>query len=94
LFRYIPLTRKLKFRQFWQAKGLTGSLSNANKQMNFVGNQTFQTLNNKMYLEAGTGVDNIFKFFRIDLIWKVLPQPLPKEKSERFGVFGSFRLSF
>lgn len=94
LFRFIPLTRKLKFRQFWQAKGVTGSLSNANKQLNFVGNQTFETLNNKMYMEAGTGVDNIFKFLRIDLIWKVLPQPLPKEKSQRFGVFGSFRLSF
>ena len=94
LFRLIPLTRKLKFRQFWQAKGLTGSLSAANRRMNFVGNQTFETLNNKMYLEAGTGVDNIFKFLRVDFIWKVLPQPLPKDISQRFGVFGSFRLSF
>jgi hypothetical protein len=94
LFRLIPITRKLKFRQFWQAKGLIGSLSNENQQLNNSAAEKFQTLNNKMYLEVGTGVDNILKFLRVDFIWRVLPQPLPAAKVERFGIFGSFRLSF
>lgn len=94
LFRFIPLTRKLKFRQFWGVKGLVGSLSEANTKLNFVGTQNFQTLNDKMYMEVGTGVDNILKVLRFDFVWRVLPQPLPKEQIKRFGIFGSFRLAF
>ena len=59
LFRYIKLTRKLKFRQFWEAKGIIGDLSDANYKLNLSGPSPFQSLNNKMYLEIGTGVDNI-----------------------------------
>ncbi|MFT4024312.1 MAG: DUF5686 family protein [Flavihumibacter sp.] len=95
LFRFIPLTRKLKFRQFWSAKGITTGISDANRTLNFNNpyNQ-FKDLNGKLYLELGTGVDNIFKVFRIDLVWRVLPQPLPEARVSRFGVFGSFRLAF
>ena len=94
LFKFIPLTRKLKFRQFYAAKGVIGSLSNANQALNFVGVQSFKSLNKKMYLELGTGVDNIFKFLRIDFVWRVLPTPAVNEDVKRFGVFGSFKLSF
>jgi hypothetical protein len=94
LFRFIPLTRKLKFRQFWTAKGVVGNLSNANKQLNFVGDYPFLSLDKKLYLELGTGVDNIFKFFRIDFVWKAAPAPLLKNNVRNFGIFGSFRLSF
>lgn len=95
LFRYIPLTRKWKFRQFWTAKALWGSLSEANRLYNPTSDpRLFQSLDGKTYLEVGTGVDNIFKLFRVDLVWRVLPQPLPAAGVERFGVFGSFHLSF
>lgn len=94
LFRYIPLTRKLKFRQFWSAKGVVGDLSTANKQLNFVGSYPFKSLDGKMYLELGTGVDNIFKFFRVDLVWRVAPQPAAGQEVNKFGVFGSFRFTF
>lgn len=93
LFRYIKFTRKLKLRQFWEAKGIIGNLSDANKQMNFVANSPFQSLNGKPYLELGTGIDNILKFFSVDFLWRVLPQPLPDIKSERFGVFFGFSVS-
>jgi hypothetical protein len=93
LFRYIPLTRKLKLRQFWEAKGVVGNLSDANKQLNFVGDYPFKSLDGKLYTEVGVGIDNIFKFFRIDFIWRVLPRPLPEAKEERFGVFFGFRVS-
>lgn len=53
----------------------------------------FQTLGDKTYMELGTGVDNIFKVLRIDLIWRVLPNDAVAAQ-KRFGVFGSFRIQF
>ena len=92
IFKYIGITRKLKFRQFWNMKAITGSLSDNNKSLNFVSNFPFKALDNKFYIEAGTGVDNIFKLFRMDLVWRLAPTPLPSNRSSRFGVFGSFHV--
>ncbi|HET6767215.1 MAG TPA: DUF5686 family protein [Chitinophagaceae bacterium] len=91
LFRFIP---KLKFRQFYTIKTLWGSLTDANKALNFKQGYVFETLDGRTYLEVGTGIDNILKVLRIDFIWRLLPTPLPKESNRRFGVFGSFRLTF
>lgn len=99
MFRWLPPTRKLKFRQFWTAKMLWGSLSEGNRSFNQVGTvfdrgHQFQSLNGKTYIEVGTGVDNIFRVLRFDFIWRLAPQPLPEERYKRFGIFGSFRLQF
>lgn len=91
IFRWFP---KLRLRQFWTAKTLWGSLTPANRALNFKQGYTFQTLDGNTYLELGTGIDNIFKVFRIDFIWRVLPSSLPKEGDKNFGVFGSFRVVF
>lgn len=93
LFRFIPVAKILKWRQFWNVKGVTGSLSNQNKDLNFTGNHSFKSLDNKLYLEVGTGVDNILKVLRLDLVWRVVPTPLPENQSSRFGVFGSFKIA-
>ncbi|MFX7768413.1 hypothetical protein ABTK15_20620, partial [Acinetobacter baumannii] len=53
LFRFLPITRKLKFRQFWSAKAVVGSLSDANKAYNFVGNYPYKSLDNNVYMEIG-----------------------------------------
>ncbi|HEX5552028.1 MAG TPA: DUF5686 family protein [Chitinophagaceae bacterium] len=95
IFNYIPWVRKLKLRQFWTAKGVIGSLSNANKEMNFKGGYPFKTLEGSPYLELGTGVENILHFLRIDFVWRVLPKPQVHEPLQRrFGIFGSFKLQF
>jgi Family of unknown function (DUF5686)/CarboxypepD_reg-like domain len=94
LFRFIPLTRKWKFRQFWTAKVLWGTTTQENITLNFVPDAPFKTLDGRTYMEVATGVDNIFKVLRFDFVWKVLPTPLPSRASERWGVFGSFRLAF
>jgi hypothetical protein len=94
IFKLIPLTRKLKFRQFWTAKVLRGSLSDANKQLNFVQGNSFKTLNDKTYIEVGTGVDNILRFLRFDFIWRVSPKAIVKSPASNFGIFGSIRVSF
>ena len=91
IFRWFP---KLRFRQFWTAKALWGSLTPANRALNFKQGYSFQTLDGNTYLELGTGVDNIFKVFRIDFVWRVLPATVPKEGDRSFGVFGSFRVAF
>ncbi len=91
IFRLFP---KLRFRQFWTAKVLVGSLSEKNKELNFKQGHSFQTLDGKPYLELGTGVDNIFRVFRIDFIWRVLPTTLTRVNDKNFGVFGSFRVAF
>jgi hypothetical protein len=93
LFRFVPITRKLKWRQFWNAKAIWGSLSKENLALNNT-TGSFKTLNNTTYLEVGTGIDNIFKIFRFDFIWRVLPRPLPENKVSRFGIFGSFQFQF
>jgi hypothetical protein len=96
IFRFVPFMRKLKWRQFWTAKLLWGNLSDENRTLNMPDTAVykFETLNGRTYVELGTGIDNIFKFFRIDLVWRVLPTPLPPESVRRFGVFFSFRLAF
>ncbi len=90
IFRFVP---KLKFRQFYTFKALWGGLSEANKKLNFVEGHNFQTLNNKAYLEVGTGVDNILRFLRIDFIWRLLPKSNINSSTEKFGIFGSMRLN-
>lgn len=95
LFNYIPLIKKLKFRQFWTAKGVIGSLSDANKQLNLDKGFTFRTLEGNPYLELGTGVENILKLFRIDFVWRVTPRTLPNETQlKNFGIFGSVKFTF
>ena len=93
LFRFIPITRKLKWRQFWNAKAVWGSLNTENTALN---NSTgvFKTLSGNTYLEVGTGIDNILKILRLDFVWRVLPRPLPVNKTSRFGIFGSFQFQF
>lgn len=95
IFQFIPLVKKLKFRQFWTAKGVIGSLSDENKALNLNKGFTFRTLQDQPYVELGTGVENIFKLFRVDCVWRVTPKSLPDEKIKRdFGVFGSVKFTF
>jgi len=91
IFRLFP---KLRFRQFWTGKALWGGLSSANKALNFKQGHSFQTLEGKTYLELGTGIDNIFHLFRIDFVWRVLPDSFNRVNDKDFGVFGSFKVAF
>ncbi len=94
LFRLIPQNRYLKLRQFWNAKMLWGNLSSQNKALNLQNGMPFTTLNGKTYMEVGTGVDNILRFFRIDFVWRLSPKPFPIERYKQFGMFASFRFTF
>lgn len=94
IFRFVPLTRKMKLRQLWTAKALTGGLSTGNRALNFINGHPFRTLNGQTYLEVGTGVDNILKVLRLDFVWKVSPWEVNSSAHPRFGAFASFKLNF
>ena len=94
IFKYIPLTRNMKLRQSWSAKGVFGTLSSQNQKLNFVGYYPYNSLNGKVYLELGTGIDNIFKVFKVDFVWRLTPAASSSQAINHFGVFGSFRFTF
>jgi Family of unknown function (DUF5686)/CarboxypepD_reg-like domain len=93
LFRFIPITRKMKWRQFWTAKALWGSLSQENMAINNK-TGTFKTLNGRSYVELGTGIDNILKVLRLDFVWRLAPAPAYAGTRSKFGIFGSFQFQF
>ena len=94
IFRFTGLTRKFKWRQFYNVKLLWGHLSAENAAYNNNSDYSFSSLDGKTYMEIGTGVDNIFRFFRVDFIWHVSPSNANLPYYQKFGVFGSIRVQF
>ena len=71
-FNRIPLLRKLKWREVLYAKGLIGDISDKNSRANALIDFPASLGDvNKPYFEAGVGVENIFKFFRVDGVWRL-----------------------
>ena len=72
LLNRVPLVRKLKWRLVVSGKILAGGVSETNRALTPATNEAgtplpgFQTLGRKPYVELGYGVENIFKFLRID----------------------------
>ena len=83
----------MKWRQFWTAKALWGSLSQENMAINNK-TGTFKTLNGRSYIELGTGIDNILKVLRLDFVWRLAPTPAYAGSRSKFGIFGSFQFQF
>jgi len=95
IFKYIPLIKKLHLRQFWTAKAITGGLNADNAAFNFNKGYTFSTLHNNPYVELGTGIENILRLFRVDLVWRVKPDRLAGEpQSKYFAIMGSIKIDF
>ena len=102
LINLVPFLRKTKIRQFWNIKGVWGNMNNANKAFNRteLGPYQLRSLRDHTYLEYGTGFDNIFKFFRIDFVWRQAPPypanfaPSRMQPVQNFGVFGSLKIQF
>lgn len=100
LINLVPFLRKTSIRQFWNLKGVWGNMSSSNRVFNRteLGAYQLRTLRDHTYLEFGTGFDNIFRFFRVDFVWRQAP-PYPSNFSpsrmqpvQNFGVFGSLRI--
>ena len=73
---HIPLMRKLKWREVVAGKYLVGSISKKNSDFNTNNEHllfptTLTSLNRGPYYEASIGIENIFKIFRIDALWRL-----------------------
>ncbi len=79
----IPAIRKLKWRLLATGRVFYGGVSNKNLSLiqdtNAQGApvQAFQVMNNVPYVEVGYGIDNIFKFGRLDAIHRLTYRNAP-----------------
>jgi hypothetical protein len=67
-FNRIPGFRKLKWREVIETKMLWGKTGKKALEQNI--GSTIVALNGKPYIEVGFGIENIFKFFKIDFLWR------------------------
>ncbi|GEL10885.1 membrane protein [Flavobacterium glycines] len=90
LFSRIPFMRKLNWREIIGAKGVYGTVSDANKAINASG-LTYVAPENG-YWEYSAGIGNIFKVFRIDFTWR--GNYLNTPDAQKFSVKGTFGFYF
>lgn len=80
-----PLLRKLKLREIIYAKALVGTLNSFNNNneaiMDFPSTLGSVT---KPYAEAGVGLENILKIFRVDALWRL--SHLDNPDIPKFGI--------
>ncbi len=85
----LPLIQKLKWRLLATANVLVGSLNQANggliQQPTEQIHRVYALDPTRPYLELGYGVENIFKFLRVDFIHRLSYLDVPNSRS--FGVF-------
>lgn len=96
----IPLFRKLKWRTVVSGKGLIGSLSDknngalANTDAYMLFPQGLSDVS-KPYFEASVGIENIFKFIRIDAMWRLTHlDDNPYQDFEDFGIRAMLQITF
>lgn len=100
----IPLIQKLKWRLLATANVLVGSLSTANERVIVPPSPTltqnelneynrfrsFSLDPEKPYIELGYGVENIFKFLRVDFIHRLNYLDLPNNP-RNFGILATLQ---
>ncbi len=90
LFNKLPLFRKLQWRELIFARGVYGSLSNANQNATVL--PAGMSRLKEPYLEVGFGVENIFKLMRVDALWRLTN--LDNPATPRFGINVGFSIEF
>lgn len=91
LFNKIPLIKKLKWREVVTAKALWGSVNERNRRT-LIFPTTLNALNDEPYVEFSAGIENIFKVFRVDALWR--STYLRPKAIDNFGVKFGFQLAF
>jgi hypothetical protein len=86
----IPLLRKLKWREVAQFKGTMGRSTTDNQFYNQLPEGAYFI--SKPYMEAGVGIENIFRFLRIDAVWRLTNNDHPNIKP--FGLMFSMNFDF
>lgn len=96
----IPLMKKLKWREVFIFKGLIGTLSDKNNG-SLPGTEAYLLFPEGMssvvrpYFETGVGIENIFRIFRIDAIWRLTHrESRPGQNVQNFALNFSVYLNF
>ncbi len=101
LLNKIPLMRKLKWRTVASFKAVYGTLTDKNRQANKLnlfdperqdGYTGFRAPDKRPFMEAGVGIENIFKVLRIDAIWRL--DYLDNPEASRFNIVGGMYFFF
>ena len=97
LLNRIPLIKKLQWREVFTFRGLWGHLTDKNNPMKqgeglFAFPEGTYTMCRTPYMEAGVGIENIFKVMRIDYVWRLNYRHHPNIQTQ--GVRLTFRMSF
>lgn len=77
IFNYIPLVKKLRLREVFACRGLWGHLSDRNKPwlnpslFKFPDGTSPVEMASTPYIEVSAGIDNLFKIFRLDYVWRL-----------------------
>ncbi len=77
IMNYLPLVKKLKLREVISFRGFYGSLTSKNNPnvnsvlYQFPPDADCRPMGKKPYMEMGIGLDNIFKFLRVDYVWRL-----------------------
>ena len=87
---HIPAIRKLKWREVAQLKGAVGHTATDNKLYNKLPAGSYYI--SKPYMEAGIGIENIFRFIRVDAVWRLFYNDHPNIKP--FGIMVSMAFDF
>lgn len=90
LFGRIPGLRKLNLREIIGIKGVYGTLTDENRNINASG-LVYQAPE-KPYWEYSAGIGNIFKVFRLDFAWRGNYRDVPD--TSNFSIKGSFGFYF
>lgn len=102
LLNRIPLMRKLKWRLVGTSNIIFGGMNQKNRDLiaptTSLGEATLPVgflAAGKPYIELGYGIENIFKFFRVDFIHRLsyLDKGPEKPDPRKFGVLFSFQFS-
>ncbi|MCH2198533.1 MAG: DUF5686 and carboxypeptidase regulatory-like domain-containing protein [Flavobacteriales bacterium] len=86
----IPLMRKLKWREVATVKGVVGNFDPSNQEEMVLPPET--NVLTKPYVEAALGVENIFKFLRVDGLWRL--SYLDNPDIVKFGIRAKFQFDF
>ena len=66
-----PALRALKIKEVVTGRLAYGTMTDENKKFNLTDAQGYMVPEKTPYLEAGVGLENILKLFRIDAIWRL-----------------------
>lgn len=91
LFNKLPFLQKLKWREVVGLNAVYGRLGDDNPNDFILPDRTF-SLEEKPFAEAYLGVENIFKFVRIDAIWRLAYRDNPRVRN--FGLLIGFQIKF